>query len=364
MRLASGLLVGTLLTTCAISGTFAKYTTQDSAKDSARVAKWGIELQIIGDLYSDTYGADIRTAYAADPDTDDGAAMEVKADAEGTDVVAPGTKNDTGLAIKLNGTPEVDHQLKVVMATENIYLAAGTYGIMVEVEDGIVTADNYADLVAANDALYTLENGIYSASNAFNASATYYTLEDKVVNDATYFPVVYNISSDVATDNKTNYVNGGLNVDLAGATDGTALDTIDAIAKQLYTKLTGADAATANVTVDAGKTTWAEFTSEVYETNTAIDVSTGLSDVTLSWAWNFTDVAGSDADGNFVAAGEDVDDGLDTILGNLQAGNVNVVKLDTVNNNYKAPVAAAGTNANDYNLETSFSLDITVNQID
>ena len=95
MRLASCLLVGTLLTTCAISGTFAKYTTQDAAADSARVAKWGIELQIIGDLYSDAYGADIRTAFAADPDTDDGQAMEVKAESEGKDVVAPGTKNES-----------------------------------------------------------------------------------------------------------------------------------------------------------------------------------------------------------------------------------------------------------------------------
>ncbi|MFR0985955.1 MAG: hypothetical protein ACLSFZ_04975 [Frisingicoccus sp.] len=39
MRLASSLLVLTLLTTCVISGTFAKYTTQAGGSDTARVAK-------------------------------------------------------------------------------------------------------------------------------------------------------------------------------------------------------------------------------------------------------------------------------------------------------------------------------------
>lgn len=42
MRAASGLLVATLLTTSVISGTFAKYTSSASGKDTARVAKWEI----------------------------------------------------------------------------------------------------------------------------------------------------------------------------------------------------------------------------------------------------------------------------------------------------------------------------------
>ena len=43
MRVASALLVAVLMTTCAISGTFAKYTTTASGKDAARVANWGFE---------------------------------------------------------------------------------------------------------------------------------------------------------------------------------------------------------------------------------------------------------------------------------------------------------------------------------
>ena len=44
MRLASGLLVAVLLTTCTISGTFAKYVTSAKADSSARVAKFGVEV--------------------------------------------------------------------------------------------------------------------------------------------------------------------------------------------------------------------------------------------------------------------------------------------------------------------------------
>ena len=43
MRVASALLVAVLLTTCAIAGTFAKYTTEVSSEDSARVAYWGFQ---------------------------------------------------------------------------------------------------------------------------------------------------------------------------------------------------------------------------------------------------------------------------------------------------------------------------------
>ena len=42
MRLASFLLIAVLVSTSAISGTYAKYTTSGFAEDQARVAKWGV----------------------------------------------------------------------------------------------------------------------------------------------------------------------------------------------------------------------------------------------------------------------------------------------------------------------------------
>lgn len=57
MRIASALLVAVLLTTCAISGTFAKYTTSFSGNSAARVAKWGFTDpgQVTFALFKDTY---------------------------------------------------------------------------------------------------------------------------------------------------------------------------------------------------------------------------------------------------------------------------------------------------------------------
>ena len=44
MRVASALLIAVLMSTCVISGTFAKYTTSATGDDSARVAKWHIKV--------------------------------------------------------------------------------------------------------------------------------------------------------------------------------------------------------------------------------------------------------------------------------------------------------------------------------
>lgn len=57
MRLASALLVLTLLTTCAVSSTFAKYATSTSGSDKARVAYWGFgqNASTTLKLFSDSY---------------------------------------------------------------------------------------------------------------------------------------------------------------------------------------------------------------------------------------------------------------------------------------------------------------------
>ena len=55
LRAASALLVLTLLTTSIIGGTFAKYTSRGSVNDTARVAKWGVDITTSGALYSDAY---------------------------------------------------------------------------------------------------------------------------------------------------------------------------------------------------------------------------------------------------------------------------------------------------------------------
>ena len=93
MRVASALLVAVLMTTCAISGTFAKYTTSDSATDSARVAKWGVTVDVTGE-----------TAFAKKYDNE-ASATGVKVVSD-TEVVAPGTNGTLG-GITIGGETEV-----------------------------------------------------------------------------------------------------------------------------------------------------------------------------------------------------------------------------------------------------------------
>lgn len=98
MRLASGLMLSCLLSTCVISGTFAKYTTSETTSDTARVAKFGVEIEANGATFAKIYENDV----AADAGT------EVKADVK---VVAPGTKGSMA-AMTISGIPEVAVEVK------------------------------------------------------------------------------------------------------------------------------------------------------------------------------------------------------------------------------------------------------------
>ncbi|MGN1467521.1 MAG: hypothetical protein ACI4W1_04360 [Ruminococcus sp.] len=95
MRIASVLLVAVILTTCAISGTFAKYVTSGNGSDSARVAKFGVTVNGTADTFKETYAKD---------DTSFTLAANTVVSTE--DVVAPGTSGSM-VAFTLEGTPEV-----------------------------------------------------------------------------------------------------------------------------------------------------------------------------------------------------------------------------------------------------------------
>jgi hypothetical protein len=88
MRIASVLLVAVLMSTCAISGTFAKYVTSANSSDSARVAKFGVEITANGNIFAASYDSTV----AADGGT--------------PDVVAPGTSGNLA-SMTLSGKPEV-----------------------------------------------------------------------------------------------------------------------------------------------------------------------------------------------------------------------------------------------------------------
>lgn len=115
MRAASALLVAVLLTTCTISGTFAKYVTSDDASDEARVAKWGVTVSTSGTLFGEKYD---KTNLPVTTDTN----ITVKVGATGTDVVAPGTENTTGMSFGITGTPEVATNISIAVESSDVTL--------------------------------------------------------------------------------------------------------------------------------------------------------------------------------------------------------------------------------------------------
>ena len=94
MRLASFLLVAVLISTSAISGTYAKYVTADEGKDHARVAKFGVVVEADSDIFDVEYLG-----------KEDGWTGKMTVQAT-ENVVAPGTTK-TMANVKLSGTPEV-----------------------------------------------------------------------------------------------------------------------------------------------------------------------------------------------------------------------------------------------------------------
>lgn len=119
MRLASSLLVAVLLTSSVISGTFAKYVTEGSATDSARVAKWGVNVNVTGDeAFAPEYDkTDTRTN--AELKNIEAISKTVIA-ANGTDnLVAPGTNGYLG-TVAVTGTPEVAVEVKTELVTFNV----------------------------------------------------------------------------------------------------------------------------------------------------------------------------------------------------------------------------------------------------
>ena len=182
MRVASALLVAVLLTTCAIAGTFAKYTTSVTGEDQARVAYWGFKSSdasiTLDGLFVNAYDA-------------------VSAP---VDVIAPGTSGSANFQFQFAddasvAAPEVAYTLEVsttgsaiaddIKANTNIQWrldngAWGTWDAMIaaiEALDGNVANNRYEagqlPTAFANDAVHTVEwQWIFSADDAGDIADT------------------------------------------------------------------------------------------------------------------------------------------------------------------------------------------------
>ncbi len=160
MRAASALLVAVLLTTCAISGTFAKYTTSTTGTDKARVAYWGFDqtatLDI--DLFDGTY-TNVTSA----------------GDIDGFgNVVAPGTSKSTTFAFHYT-----QYKTDKIAAPEVAYTftvdpkITGTYTALDDNANFKWTLQKNSETVAKYDKVADLLNALKALSGEADGSKDY-----------------------------------------------------------------------------------------------------------------------------------------------------------------------------------------------
>ena len=163
LKIAAILLVAVLLTTCAISSTFAKYVTAEKsvASNSARVAKWGLEITGTSapdvPLFKNDY-TDVKGAIEGDT---------------GAIVVAPGTSNASdAFKLAITGTPEVDYKLTVKADLDlgDNWVAGGAYYCPLVITVG-TTPINGLDCDDADEFEVAVENAIAAALLGTEVSA-------------------------------------------------------------------------------------------------------------------------------------------------------------------------------------------------
>ena len=145
MRLASALLVAVLLTTCAISGTFAKYVTEAYGTDQARVAMWGFKTTTLTvDLFKDLY---------------DGGAV----DSNNTDmVIAPGTTNT--YTIELIPSTQTAPEVKYSFNADVNIVAANTNDTLFAQLEWKLGDGAWGDFAALQTAINSMYDDTYEAN--------------------------------------------------------------------------------------------------------------------------------------------------------------------------------------------------------
>lgn len=110
------LLVAALAASGLVGATMSKYVTEGTGSDTARVAKWGVAVEVTGDGF--------KTSYSKDDTTSSVKLDTVISSSDDDNVVAPGTGGTFG-GVKITGTPEV--AVKVV-TTADVELSGWNIG--------------------------------------------------------------------------------------------------------------------------------------------------------------------------------------------------------------------------------------------
>lgn len=172
-KLMALLAVLCLVTSSFVGSTLAKYVTSADANDTARVAKFGVTVTTEGGLFAENY---------KDTKVDAGAATAtVVSSADPQDkVVAPGTKNETGLTFTIAGTPEVDVKLDIEVLNSALADASAPLDIMLAQKDDLpdmttgIADDTFDNATVYNPVKFTLTEKV--GTGPVNALVTAGTL--------------------------------------------------------------------------------------------------------------------------------------------------------------------------------------------
>lgn len=191
MRIASVLLVAVLMSTCAISGTFAKYVTEATGSDSARVAKWGVTID------SEGVGSTFATAYTSNTD---GIAYNTVEATE--DVLAPGTAG-TMATFELSGTPEV--AVKVSYEADVTLNGWEVVGVTTYCPI-IIKVNNTPYQIAMGTSATELENAVENAINGYTqnyaANQNLENVDSNMLTVSWEWPISVNDGADTALGNQ------------------------------------------------------------------------------------------------------------------------------------------------------------------
>lgn len=314
MRVGTGVLLATLATTWVFSGVLAKYISSDYGIDTARVAKFGVVTSATGNLFGASYaGATDNGIQVWDTNKETVSASGTAGSAPM--VVAPGTKNESGMTLSVKGTPEVSTKLTVDRpegtsgdadnmdyANADIVLNQGAYSVMEKVTpaSGQITRENA-------DGYYKLSSRSFAALDANDFDAN-----EVLKSGITTVYKRINLTSETSTD--SNYMNGDYKP-ISWKVGNTACADVAAVDAEVINALTGNNDAT-NLATKRPNETWGE--------------SGNVAQVT--WEWAFGN-AWAEFDNEMLPNWENtsIRDLEDTVLGQMM---VNALGANDQTSNY------------------------------
>ena len=133
MRIASVLLVAVLLSTCAISGTFAKFTSDFTGTANARVAKWDVEVA----NSAETFTFDLYSTLMDDNQTDNETNVDLDASKK---LIAPGTSGSFSIVVENNS------EVNAKYSTQFVFKVGGVVTDLADLPFEFTPADDEGNL--------------------------------------------------------------------------------------------------------------------------------------------------------------------------------------------------------------------------